>query len=124
MTNIFRDTEKFMTACEETLVGFNQAQFDSYWNEISKASGQLISAVDEQDRLHILQALVNLIANSVGAINSLGADAEGAWREVMGTYTAMIDRTAGKVLRDEDGNLVKPNGWVPPDMRKYIKREH
>ena len=59
-----------------------------------------------------------------GAINSMGADGEGAWREVMATNFAKIDRQLGKVRRREDGKILKPEGWTPPNLVKFLKREH
>jgi predicted HAD superfamily Cof-like phosphohydrolase len=54
----------------------------------------------------------------------MGADGEGAWREVMATNFAKIDRQLGKVRRREDGKVLKPEGWEPPKLQNFLKREH
>jgi predicted HAD superfamily Cof-like phosphohydrolase len=53
----------------------------------------------------------------------MGADGESAWKEVMSTNFAKIDRVTGKVRRREDGKVLKPSGWVPPDLKPFIKGE-
>lgn len=50
---------------------------------------------------------------------SLGADAEGAWKEVMRTNFAKIDKDTGKVRKREDGKVLKPTGWTPPNLAPY-----
>jgi predicted HAD superfamily Cof-like phosphohydrolase len=60
---------------------------------------------------------------TVGALQSLGVDAEGAWKEVMSTNFAKIDSLTGRVRKREDGKVMKPTGWQPPELAKYINRE-
>jgi predicted HAD superfamily Cof-like phosphohydrolase len=50
----------------------------------------------------------------------MGSDAEGAWKEVMSTNFAKIDRETGKVRKREDGKVLKPVGWVPPDLKPFV----
>ena len=49
---------------------------------------------------------------------------EGAWKEVMATNFAKIDRQLGKVRKREDGKVLKPAGWEPPKLQNFLKREH
>jgi hypothetical protein len=51
----------------------------------------------------------------------MGADGEGAWKEDMGTNFAKIDRVTGKVRRREDGKVLKPVGWTPPELKQFLK---
>jgi predicted HAD superfamily Cof-like phosphohydrolase len=51
----------------------------------------------------------------------MGADAEGAWKEVIATNFAKIDLETGKVRKREDGKVLKPLGWVPPDLKPFVK---
>ena len=54
-------------------------------------------------------------------MHSIGADGEGAWKEVMGTNFAKIDRVTGKVRKREDGKVLKPVGWTPPELKQFLK---
>ena len=52
----------------------------------------------------------------------MGADVEGAWKEVIGTNFAKIDSETGKVRKREDGKVLKPVGWTPPNLEPYVKK--
>lgn len=117
MTNPFRDQEKFMRACDQTVGEVNYAQkmlyiklIEEEFNELKDAG----SAVDELD------ALVDILVVTIGAIHSMGADGEGAWNEVMRTNFAKIDTETGKVRKREDGKVLKPEGWQPPNLNTFL----
>jgi len=124
MTNPFRDSDKFMTACEQTITGMNDDQFRMYSTLITEEYTELQEAIAAGDPVETLDALVDILVVTIGAINSMGADGEGAWREVMASNLSKIDRQLGKVRRREDGKILKPEGWTPPDLKKFLKREH
>jgi predicted HAD superfamily Cof-like phosphohydrolase len=44
---------------------------------------------------------------------------EAAWNEVMRTNFAKIDPETGKVRKREDGKVLKPEGWTPPDLAPF-----
>jgi predicted HAD superfamily Cof-like phosphohydrolase len=118
MTNPFRDQEKFMKACEQTVGEFNEAQYQLYCNLISEEFNELVAS---QTKVDDLDALIDILVVTIGAIHSLGANAEGAWKEVMSTNFAKIDRETGRVRKREDGKVLKPQGWTPPDLQKFVK---
>jgi predicted HAD superfamily Cof-like phosphohydrolase len=123
MSNVFRDQAKFMNACGQTVGNRNQDQFDLYLKLIQEEVGELQTAVDNNDRIEQLDALIDILVVTVGAVQSLGADGEGAWKEVMSTNFAKIDSLTGRVRKREDGKVLKPAGWRPPELSKYINRE-
>ena len=53
----------------------------------------------------------------------VGADAEGAWREVRRSNLAKINPDTGKVNKREDGKVLKPEGWTPPNLKPYLERK-
>ena len=114
--NPFKDQEKFMLACDQSVTG-DQAQFDMYINLIEEEFKELQDANNDVDTL---DALIDILVVTIGAIHSMGADAEGAWKEVMATNFAKIDQETGKVRKREDGKVLKPIGWTPPDLEKYL----
>jgi len=118
MTNPFRDQEKFMRACEQTVGEFNEAQYQLYCNLISEEFEELVASKTKVDDL---DALIDILVVTIGAIHSLGADAEGAWKEVMSTNFAKIDKQTGRVRKREDGKVLKPAGWTPPDLEQFVK---
>jgi predicted HAD superfamily Cof-like phosphohydrolase len=117
VSNPFRDQEKFMRACEQTVGEFNEAQYQLYCNLISEEFNELIASTTKVDDL---DALIDILVVTIGAIHSLGADAEGAWKEVMSTNFAKIDKQTGRVRKREDGKVLKPAGWTPPNLEPFV----
>jgi predicted HAD superfamily Cof-like phosphohydrolase len=68
-----------------------------------------------------LDALIDILVVTIGALHSGGFDVEGAWNEVMRTNFAKIDPTTGKVRKREDGKVLKPEGWTPPNLVPFVK---
>ena len=120
MTNPFRDQEKFMRACDQTVDSFNELQYAMYIKLIDEEHQELLEATLSDDRVEQLDALIDILVVTIGAIHSAGYDAEGAWKEVMMTNFAKIDRDTGKVRKREDGKVLKPVGWVPPNLKKFV----
>jgi predicted HAD superfamily Cof-like phosphohydrolase len=121
--NPFRDQEKFMRACDQTVGSFNELQYAMYVKLIDEEHQELLEATLSDDRVEQLDALIDILVVTIGAIHSMGADAEGAWKEVMMTNFAKIDHDTGKVRKREDGKVLKPVGWVSPDLKPFIKGE-
>ena len=121
MTNPFRDQEKFMRACDQSVGEFNTAQFNLYTKLIEEEFKELKVAIDDNDKVETLDALVDILVVAIGALHSFGADVEGAWREVMSTNFAKIDHETGKVRKREDGKVLKPLGWKAPELKQFVK---
>ena len=120
--SVFKDQEKFMRACDQTVDKFNVDQFDLYCNLIEEEFKELQESITNNDDLECLDALIDILVVTVGAIHSMGADGESAWNEVMRTNFAKIDSVTGKVRKREDGKVLKPEGWQPPVLSQYLKR--
>lgn len=123
MTNPFRDQEKFMRACDQSVDGFNKDQFALYFDLIKEELEELEVAYSAGDNVEMLDALIDILVVTIGTIHSMGADAEGAWKEVMKTNFAKIDKETGKVRKREDGKVLKPVGWVPPVLNTFLTKE-
>jgi predicted HAD superfamily Cof-like phosphohydrolase len=123
MINPFRDQEKFMLACDQSVDNFNQDQFEMYVNLIAEETNELSDAIHSSDKVEMLDALVDILVVTIGAIHSMGADGEGAWKEVMTTNFAKIDSETGKVSKREDGKVLKPINWTPPYLEQFVKRK-
>ena len=122
MTNPFRDQEKFMKACDQTVGELNAEQYKLYLALMDEEWKELKAALLMEDRVEQLDALLDFIVVTIGAIHSGGFDGEGGWREVMATNLAKIDRETGKVRKREDGKVLKPVGWTAPDLEPFLKK--
>lgn len=119
--NPFRDQSTFMRACDQKVGEFNQDQFNLYVKLIAEETGELADAINDNDRVETLDALIDILVVTIGAIHSMGADAEGAWKEVMTTNFAKVDHDTGKVRKREDGKVLKPTGWAAPELAQFVK---
>jgi len=132
MTNAFRDQEKFMRACDQSVDGSNEAQFKMYlrlikeeFDELQVAQGISLETgeqVGPVDMVETLDALLDIVVVTIGAMHSAGMDAEGGWKEVMSTNFAKIDKETGKVRKREDGKVLKPVGWKAPELAPFVKK--
>ena len=118
MTHPFEDIERFGSACDQEP---SEANYKMYLTLIDEEVGELVEAVAADDRVEQLAALFDILVVTMGAIRAAGWDGEGAWREVMDTNFAKIDPETGKVRKREDGKVLKPEGWQPPQLEKFIK---
>lgn len=116
--SVFKDQEKFMLACDQTVGEVNYQQKQLYFKLIEEEFNELKAANSSVDEL---DALIDILVVTVGAIHSMGADGEGAWDEVMRTNFAKIDSVTGKVRKRSDGKVLKPEGWQPPVLSTYLK---
>ena len=120
--DVFKDQSWFMTACDQTVDQDNQNQFDMYVGLIDEEVRELQYAINTNDNVEQLDALIDILVVTIGAIHSRGWDAEGAWDEVMKTNAAKIDLDTGKVRKREDGKVLKPDGWRPPNLKPFLRR--
>ena len=118
MTNVFEDVNKFGTACDQPA---SEANYKMYLDLIREETDELEEAIQDNDKVEQLDALVDILVVTVGAIRAAGWDGEGAWREVMNTNFAKIDPDTGKVRKREDGKVLKPEGWKAPELAKFVE---
>jgi predicted HAD superfamily Cof-like phosphohydrolase len=118
MTNPFKDIDTFATACDQPP---SQDNYKMYLGLIDEEHEELKDAVNANDRVEQLDALVDILVVTMGAIRAAGWDAEGAWKEVMRTNFAKIDSTTGKVRKREDGKVLKPEGWTAPELARFVR---
>lgn len=122
MINPFQDQERFMRACDQSVDYPDADQFNMYLKLIEEEAEELNQAIIAKDRTEMLDALIDIVVVTVGAMHSMGADAEGAWNEVMRTNFAKIDPDTGKVRKRGDGKVLKPEGWQPPNLAPFLKK--
>jgi predicted HAD superfamily Cof-like phosphohydrolase len=121
MTNPFRDQARFMRACNQPTGAWNEPQFNLYTKLIQEEVDELWAANAAADPKECLDALIDIMVVTIGAIHSLGADGEGAWAEVMRSNLDKIDPITGFVKKREDGKVLKPEGWKPPELEQFLQ---
>ena len=118
MTNPFLDQARFMQLCGQSVATENVDQYALYLNLIKEEVQEL---EDSKTRTDDLDALIDVLVVTIGAIHSAGFDGESAWREVMRSNFAKIDPVTGKIRKRGDGKILKPDGWTPPDLEPFAR---
>jgi predicted HAD superfamily Cof-like phosphohydrolase len=111
-----------MRACDQSTESFNGTQFDMYCALIEEEHQELKQALADNNNVEVLDALIDILVVTIGAVHSAGWNAEGAWKEVMSTNFAKIGDD-GKVRRREDGKVLKPVGWTPPNLAPFVEKQ-
>jgi len=104
----------------------NNALYDTEWIDfrfklLVEELNEFHSAFKSHDDEEALDALIDLIVVATGTAIGLDYDLIGGWNEVHKANMQKIrtaspdDSKRGNVL-----DLVKPEGWQSPDMRKYV----
>ena len=117
MTNPFVDVEAFGLMCDQVPSDEN---YKMYLSLIDEEVGELVDAVAADDKVEQLDALIDILVVTLGAIRAAGWDGEAAWKEVMDTNFAKVDPETGKVRKREDGKVLKPEGWKAPELAQFV----
>jgi len=118
---VLDDQERFMAACGQTTFEENLTQFHLYVDLIKEELAELEQAIGDQNATEQLDALLDIIVVCSGALLSRKWDSHGAWAEVVSSNMAKVDPVTGKVIKREDGKILKPEGWTPPQLKQFTE---
>ena len=122
MTKVFRDVQVFMHAAGQTISKNNLEQAQLYKKLIDEEYSEFIEADNANDDVERIDACFDMIWVIVGYMQSRGWDCDKLWDEGALSNLKKIDRATGKVLKREDGKVMKPEGWQPPDFTKFVAK--
>jgi predicted HAD superfamily Cof-like phosphohydrolase len=111
---MYNDVVKFIEACEQkkTLENVNL-----YLKLITEEYTELMNS---SQRTEELDACMDLIWVVLGYCYMRGYNVEGAWKEVADSNLSKIDPVTGKVKKRDDGKVLKPEGWKPPQLELFV----
>lgn len=130
----FLDQKTFMQACEQTVDEWNKDQTALYYRLIHEEMGELGDAYSKVRRLlkphsvkinefaAVVDGLVDLIYVCSGMLHSMGVDPNAAWNEVQRSNMSKVDAATGRVLKRDDGKVLKPDSYFPPDLVSVVKK--
>ena len=122
MTKVFTDVQVFLNAVGQTVPGTPTPETDLarlYKKLIVEEFAEFMEADIENDDVERIDACFDMIWVIVGYMKSRGWDCYGIWDEGAASNLSKIDPATGLVRRREDGKILKPEGWQPPDFSKF-----
>lgn len=84
---------------------------------IAEEALELTTAIDGADLVGIADGIADVIYVAIGAALEFGIPLEKVWDEVHRTNMLKV----GGSMR-EDGKILKPEGWTPPDIAAVLGR--
>ena len=115
---MYNDVVKFIEACDQER---NPSNVYLYRDLIVEEFTEFIDAFNAEDNVEQLDACMDLIWVVLGYCYMKGWNVHGAWNEVATSNLCKIDPKTGKVNKREDGKVLKPEGWTPPQLEQFIK---
>ena len=112
------DVKKFMVACDQVETGFGK-QSDLYLALIREEFNELIKAYFEKDMVEIADGCADLKWVIEGLEETLKLPQQAVWDEVARSNLSKIS-PSGKVEKRQDGKVLKPEGWTPPDIKSVL----
>lgn len=125
MSKVFTDVTVFLKAVGQETPAVPQqtvsAQAELYKKLIKEEVEEFWEAEAASDDVEQIDACFDMMWVIIGYMKSRGWDCEGIWDEGAKSNLSKIDKVTGLVKRREDGKILKPEGWKPPDFRKFAK---
>lgn len=113
------DVKTFMDACDQKETDYGP-QANLYIDLIIEEFKELMHAFGNRDNVEIADACADLKWVIEGLEHTLKIPQQEVWDEVARSNLSKISPT-GKVIKREDGKVLKPEGWTPPNIKKIIK---
>jgi predicted HAD superfamily Cof-like phosphohydrolase len=125
MSKVFTDVAVFLKAVGQEIPSTPQQtvsdQAQLYKKLIKEEYEEFWEAEAVSDDVEEIDACFDMMWVIIGYMKSRGWDCENIWDEGAKSNLSKIDPLSGKVIRREDGKILKPEGWKPPDFTKFAK---
>lgn len=118
--NSREDVKTFMDACDQKSTDYGP-QANLYMRLIMEEYKELVFAFGNRDMVEIADACADLKWVIEGLEHTFNLPQQEIWDEVARSNLAKISPN-GKVLKREDGKVLKPDGWTPPDIKSILKK--
>ena len=120
MKSVFKDVQIFMEAADQSTTDYNLNQSSLYMKLIGEEFSELLTAKNRNDDPEIADACFDLMWVVIGYMISRGWNVDKIWDEGALSNLRKIDPETRKVLKREDGKVLKPEGWKPPNFSQFV----
>jgi len=126
MSNFYTDVRDFHIAFSQPvgetphLPGENERHLRKIL--LQEEFNEYLSAESDNDLVEVADALADIIYIACGTAVSYGIPLDKVFEEVHRSNMAKL--VDGKPLKREDGKVIKPEGWTPPDIAGVLNKSH
>jgi len=118
--DIVRDVKAFHAACDVPILAQPAVPSEDRVKLrvvlLEEEMREFLLASANGDLIQIADALADLIYVAVGTALEYGIPLEHVWDEVQRSNMAKVDPATGKVHKRADGKILKPEGWIGPNI--------
>jgi predicted HAD superfamily Cof-like phosphohydrolase len=111
------DVAVFLKACDQESSPENA---ELYAKLIKEEFEEFVVARRENDEVEQLDACMDMIWVILGYCHMKGYKLDAAWNEVARSNLDKINKQTGKVIKREDGKVLKPDNWQPPNLKSFV----
>ena len=125
---MIQDVHNFMKACghepSHKLVSLYHELVREEIGELEEAMSAFNASENAQEEAQASADALDAVCDSIwvliGLARVMNLPIEWGWDAVAATNLKKIDPELGIVRRDENGKIMKPERWVPPDMLRIV----
>jgi len=120
MKKCLDDVAAFHNACDVPVL--TVPQFPSHErcklreDLLDEEYNEFLEGMAERDLVKVADALADMAYIIAGTAHEFGIPLDKVWDEVQRSNMAKVNPATGKVIKREDGKVLKPEGWQPPDV--------
>lgn len=123
MSNMFRDVMEFHSSFSLPIGSLpslpSETERHLRKTLLQEEFNEYMEAERDNDIIEIADALADLIYIACGTAVSYGIPLDKVFEEVHRSNMAKL--VDGKVLRREDGKVMKPSDWTPPNIKSILE---
>lgn len=127
---MYQDVQHFMKACGHEPSHKHTSLYHELVREEIGELEEAMSAFNASEtpaeeltaKADALDAICDSIWVLMGLARSMDLPLDWGWDAVAITNLKKIDPELGVVRRDENGKVMKPDRWTPPDMKRIIQQ--
>lgn len=122
---IQNDVNKFMEAADQRVTLTPQRIFDPtdpqtqlYMSLVQEEFDETMDAFVKGDTIEVADGIADLVWVLMGLASSVGIPFDQVWDEVRASNMSKV--VDGKLMKREDGKVMKPEGYFRPDINAVL----
>lgn len=127
MQKLINDVAAFHIACDQPVLTeprFVAERAPLRLSLCNEENRELNEAVANENLSDIADAIADNMYVLIGTAIEFGIPLAAVWNAVQNANLAKLDPKTGKAIKREDGKVLKPEGWTPPDIAGVLAGTH